>query len=381
MATLKDLWNYPNNASSGYLADTSHWSGDNSYGADKRIEDFLTGTYRAWPGKNPRTDFSTTTLAGSTAMARYKHYLDSFSDFNKLTFAQMYNHEMVEWKRGHGGSFIEKIELITDGTVSNPSGSNNLVKVTTTEPHSFADGDRLQGFGFRDMQGSSLTSLNYEENIYAKVVDSTSFTLFNESSLTNGWTYNRTNFIEPLTNYYLLDYKGTHTYLCFSEIGRTAGSHDNSLYSQSGSFLPSDKVKISTAHTGLTGTINGSVGDEWTITSVGADTGREGSDQVHAKSYLLNKTITSETNYATTLSYNIVSNSSKVNIEVDLTSSSYAALRTQLMTYHMHNNNYNRYQVNDGIYDSSAPSPIAGGTGSGMGFCRVSLTQGATLTN
>ena len=72
MATLKDIWSGSNFAQ-GHVADTANWSGDNSFGVDKRVEDMLTGAYRAWPNGslNPRTDLSITSTVGSQKISQY----------------------------------------------------------------------------------------------------------------------------------------------------------------------------------------------------------------------------------------------------------------------------------------------------------------------
>lgn len=186
MATLKDLWNYPNNASSGYLADTSHWSGDNSYGADKRIEDLRTGTYKAWPNINPSTDLTRNgvildTSDLSTALSQYSNYVDSFSDDTNLTFRQIYKHELAEMSSFVNGAKVTQLNVEWDSV-----GVKFTTKVTTdsTTPHNLTSGDEINGFAFADDSsagGTDNTELNYTKYKVGSVVDAHNFFILTES--------------------------------------------------------------------------------------------------------------------------------------------------------------------------------------------------------
>ena len=47
MADLNDVWNWPNNSGNGYATDSADWSGNASFGIDKRVDDIRTYTYTA----------------------------------------------------------------------------------------------------------------------------------------------------------------------------------------------------------------------------------------------------------------------------------------------------------------------------------------------
>ena len=373
MATLKDIWNYPNNPSQGYVADTANWSGDNSYGVDKRVEDFLIGgtNYQPWEGStgdggdqatHPRDDFALTSLQGSQAIAKYKHYFDSWTDASNtnLHFAKMHYEPLVTFASYVNGVFVTNIERITDPT----DGAHTLLKYTTNTPHGFVDGQEVIWFGFEDQMNSKLSQHNWSSD-FVKVVDSTKFYTYEDSSLTirsHEGELDATA-LDPNHEYYLIDYNGAGCWLCYSNIGGKQYNR-NAHYWKVG-----DNVKLHTDHTGLTGTFYGTgVGQENEVIAIGSG-GGSADGLGGGESFFFNKTITSETNYGTTVAYDIVSSASDVAIEVDLTDVSYAAVRTQLMTYSMHTYPYLQANINDNI-----------ATG-GMGFCRLSLSQGTTQSS
>jgi len=187
MATLKDIWNYPNNSASGYANDPNNWSGDNSYGLDKRIEDLRTGTYKAWPNINPSTDL---TLNGvqidtddiSGRLAEYNDYVDSFSDDTNLTFKQIYNHELVEMSSFVNGAKVTGVVTEIDTVSGLPA-----VKMTTASltPHNLTSGDAISGFAFSNdiADDSYYESMNYDKH-YVRVIDADNVYLYEDSALT-----------------------------------------------------------------------------------------------------------------------------------------------------------------------------------------------------
>lgn len=186
MATLKDIWDYPNNSSSGYANDPNNWSGDNSYGLDKRIEDLRTGTYTAWPNINPSTDLTRNgvildTQDLSTALSQYSNYVDSFSDDTNLTFRQIYKHELAEMSSFVNGAKVTQLNVEWDSV-----GVKFTTKVTTdsTTPHNLTSGDEINGFAFADDSsagGTDNTELNYTKYKVGSVVDANNFFILTES--------------------------------------------------------------------------------------------------------------------------------------------------------------------------------------------------------
>jgi len=187
MATLKDIWDYPNNSSSGYAQNTDNWSGDNSYGLDKRIEDLRTGTYTAWPNINPSTDLTRNgvilnTQDLSTALSQYSNYVDSFSDDTNLTFRQIYKHELAEMSSFVNGAKVTAVVTEIDTVSGLPA-----VKMTTdsTTPHNLTSGDAISGFAFSNdiADDSYYESMNYDQH-YVRVIDANNVYLYEDSALT-----------------------------------------------------------------------------------------------------------------------------------------------------------------------------------------------------
>lgn len=183
MATLKDIWGNSNSAQ-GNVADTANWSGDNSYGVDKRVDDMLTGTYRIWPSINPRTTLSTTTLAGSQAIASYMTYFDGFVEDTNLTFNQIQKHPTIEHKGQPKSNSVATLEVKAVATantgVSGVFAAGAVIELTTTVAHGLSDGDQVNFFGF----GGDYVGLNGIATTYAKVIDTTKIQLYSDSGLT-----------------------------------------------------------------------------------------------------------------------------------------------------------------------------------------------------
>lgn len=184
MATLADLWNYPNNSSNGYMSNTANWSGDSSYGADKRIADFLSGTYKTWPGRTPSQGVNTTnnTTTASGMMGKYAHhYLNSFGDDANLTFREMHAHEMTEFFAYVNGAKVTKLNVEYDSVTG-----KFTTKVTTDSatPHKLSADDIINGFAFEDDSGAGgtdNTELNYTKYKVGTVVDANNFFILTES--------------------------------------------------------------------------------------------------------------------------------------------------------------------------------------------------------
>ena len=183
MATLKDIWGNTNSAQ-GNVADTANWSGDNSYGVDKRVDDMLTGTYRVQPGINPRTTLGTTTLAGSQAIANYMTYFESFTEDTNLTFNIIHKHPTIEWtgKPSSNTASILEVKAVSDANsgVSGVFAAGAVIEITTTSTHGISNGDQLNFFGF----GSNYAGLNGIGATYAKVTASNKVQLYSDSGLT-----------------------------------------------------------------------------------------------------------------------------------------------------------------------------------------------------
>ena len=265
MATLKDLWNYPNNSGSGNVADTTHWSGDNSYGADKRVNELITGTYKSWPNLTPSTDLSITPLVASQEIAQYVNYLDSFSDYTNLTFNQIYNHELVEWSLHVNGKTVSSMDIVNAPSIQ---PDRVLLKITTSTAHNLSDMDPVRGFAFGGTANEDI--LNWE-NFYAKVIDSTSFYAWNHSSGTTPFLIGdgtkatiAGEDIQPLNYWFVRQNAGGYDglLLCFPSQGWYDAA-DSSPTNLTRTEVTGDTLKIRADHSGnsLAGTIDSAAVD------------------------------------------------------------------------------------------------------------------------
>lgn len=265
MATLKDIWNYNSNIGSGNVANTDNWSGDNSYGLDKRINELITGTYKAWPNINPSTDLSVTPLVVSQQLAKYVDYIDSFSDDTNLTFRQIYNHELVEWGLTVNGATVSSMEIVN---VPSINADRVLLKITTSTAHGFVDGDKGNGFAFGGTSSEDI--LNWED-FYVKVIDSTSFYTMNNEPLTTPFLIGdgnkatiATEDIQPLNYWFVRQNAGGYDglLLCFPSQGWWDPT-DSAPVQMSRGEVTGDTIKIRADHSGnsLAGTIDSAAVD------------------------------------------------------------------------------------------------------------------------
>jgi len=112
MATLKDIWNYPNNPSRGYVTDAAHWSGDNSYGVDQRISEILDESYRDYTGSSTVANISSTEL--SQKIGEYINYFDAKGQDTNLTFRDITTVPLNEWSvypTGYSASYLREYSV------------------------------------------------------------------------------------------------------------------------------------------------------------------------------------------------------------------------------------------------------------------------------
>ena len=174
MATLKDIWDYPNNSGSGYVADTANWSGDASYGLDKRLDELLDGTYKSWPNLDPVADLSQTVDTVSELYSKYKNYVDSYESTEHLSFYKLHKYPVVEATFG-----------ARDFTVSNIKSYMNtnyepVLRVTSTGGgfDNIIDGEQVT---FSSL--SNLTALNSVSSYVDKINDN-NVEIYTDSGLT-----------------------------------------------------------------------------------------------------------------------------------------------------------------------------------------------------
>ena len=100
---MKNVWTWPTsrarvNADLGTNNGTcaaANWSNDNSFGMDQRINELLTGNYKAWANKDPVANLSMNVDIYNEVFAKWKNYYDSFTDDSHLTFFKMHKYPAV----------------------------------------------------------------------------------------------------------------------------------------------------------------------------------------------------------------------------------------------------------------------------------------------
>ena len=170
MATLKDIWDYPNNPAQGMVDDTANWSDTNAFGVSQRVEALRSGAYRVWPvaAISPAT-LGHSTLDLSKKIAAYVHYMDSHGDDTNLTFNQITKYPLVEWQPVPLETYpkINRIEVKVDSTTK-----KGVVKITTTiEP---------------TLSGSGLANGN---SIFFKYLKDSGKKLYSRLNVESGTTY------------------------------------------------------------------------------------------------------------------------------------------------------------------------------------------------
>ena len=163
MATLKDIWDYPNNPDQGMVADTANWSSTNAFGVSQRVEALRSGAYRTWPVSaiSPAT-LGHSTLDLSKKIAGYINYTASHGDDTNLTFNQITKYPLVEWQPVPLETYpkITNMEVKIDSTTK-----KGVVEVTTNiEPTSptLADGDSIYFKYLKDNGKKLYSRLNVE---------------------------------------------------------------------------------------------------------------------------------------------------------------------------------------------------------------------------
>lgn len=229
MATLKDIWNWPNNPASGYVTDTANWSGDASFGVDQRVETLRSGSYATWPvpAVSPAT-LGWTNQKLSEKIAAYISYTNSHGDDTNLTFWQIAKHPMVEWQPVPLETYpkITNIEVKIDSTTK-----KGVVEVTTNiEPTSptLADGDSIYFKYLKDAGKKLYSRLNVESGTtywpgsaplgVVKRIDATHYELW-EAGLASPKEID--GVVTNLDNIYAIKYTegNNETLLCFDNPG------------------------------------------------------------------------------------------------------------------------------------------------------------------
>ena len=163
MATLKDIWDYPNNPDQGMVADTANWSSTNAFGVSQRVEALRSGAYRTWPVSaiSPAT-LGHSTLDISKKIAGYINYTASHGDDTNLTFNQITKYPLVEWQPVP----LETYPKITTLTIKVDSTTKKgVLEVTTNiEPTSptLANGDSIYFKYLKDDGRRLFSRLNVE---------------------------------------------------------------------------------------------------------------------------------------------------------------------------------------------------------------------------
>ena len=231
MATLKDIWDYPNNPDQGMVADTANWSSTNAFGVSQRVEALRSGAYRTWPVSaiSPAT-LGHSTLDISKKIAGYINYTASHGDDTNLTFNQITKYPLVEWQPVPLETYpkINRIEVKVDATTK-----KGVVKITTTiEPtlsgSGLANGDSIFFKYLKDAGKKLYSRLNVESGTtywpgsaplgVVKRIDATNYELW-EAGL--GSPKEIDGIVINLDNIYAIKYTegNNETLLCFDNPG------------------------------------------------------------------------------------------------------------------------------------------------------------------
>ena len=179
------MWNYPSNPSSGYMADTADWSDDNSFGMDKRVNELLTGTYRAWPNLDPVSNLSMNVDTFNEVIAKYVNYFDQYGDDTNLTFNMLHKYPIVEaTMRAKNGQTVlnifdrhaDALALEVENVVGYTTGDQVTVTGLTNVPTKYS--------GLLD-DGDTFYAVVYGTNILEAYSDS-ALTTLTESNLVSG---------------------------------------------------------------------------------------------------------------------------------------------------------------------------------------------------
>ena len=155
--SLKDLWDWPNNSANGYMASSGNWSGDNSFGMDKRINDLISGNYLGWPNLHPVNDLGMTVDTANTAIAKYKFHLDSFNSDEFLTFYKLYVYPIIEaTMRSKSGTSNYEIDTLT-------------IKMPGAQIYSYKNSSNVTVFG-ADFVGTSYWKENNSQSSSTEIV-------------------------------------------------------------------------------------------------------------------------------------------------------------------------------------------------------------------
>lgn len=113
MATFKNLWNYPNNSANGYATDSANWSGDETFGIDKRVKDLRLNNYKLSLGLSPGA-LNTSTEALNLQLAKYAYGLEKEGPDENLTMYNMWWNPLVE-ATAYGSHNLTPNKIETNG--------------------------------------------------------------------------------------------------------------------------------------------------------------------------------------------------------------------------------------------------------------------------
>ena len=164
MADLLDMWDYPNNSSNGYMADSADWSGDESYGMDQRIAALKSGTYLSWPGTVTPTTLGRSTADVNTAIAKYTAFERAVSSNDNPTFYDLHYNPLVQCS-------LTQVNYIVDNAKFDGRGGSKGLFVTFTQPHGITT--------------PASTPLDCTFTAYSdyNVTNNTSYTVFDASTI------------------------------------------------------------------------------------------------------------------------------------------------------------------------------------------------------
>ena len=163
---MRQIFTYPLNLATDYV--DPDYVGNSTSGLTRRIDELLTGTYKAWTGLDPISDLSTTTSEAMQNLSKFKNYENSIAYGSHISRYDFWNNPVVVATRGP----IAGQAPISSADVLNPA------TITTAAPHEFIDGQRVQITGFDGTWGLEYNG----DEFYCKRISATELQCsFNET--------------------------------------------------------------------------------------------------------------------------------------------------------------------------------------------------------
>jgi len=212
MADMRQIFTYPTGLTTDYI-DPSYW-GNTTSGLTRRIDELLTGTYKAW--LNPLSITATTSEVMQN-ISKFGSYYENQSYAGHLSRYDFWNKPLVVATK----KLIDS-ETIQSAALDPGFSPGGPMLVTTTTDHEFEDGMKLATTNVNGSWGSLITA-GQVPNMFADVQSSTTFRVATEKDENTGALSGYINVNGSVTNFMISSdkfYPGGKT---LNEIDQGAG--------------------------------------------------------------------------------------------------------------------------------------------------------------